>query len=107
MELAEAAVGLLAIEIVHAIGDVARLLRLQDDGAALDGVDGARIDLEEIARVHGDLVHELIQRPASTIWANSSRERARCPTMIVPPGSAESTYQHSFLPSDPSSCSAA
>ena len=59
MQLARLAVSTLAVVVVDAIGDVARLLGLEHERAGLDGVERARVDLEEVALVDGHLVQEV------------------------------------------------
>ena len=59
VQRAGGAVGLLAVVVVDAVGHVAGLLGLEDHRAALDGVDGAGVDLEEVALVDGHLVEQI------------------------------------------------
>ena len=51
--------------VIKAVGHVAALLRLQNQGAALDGVEAAGVDLEEIALLDGDLPEQL--RPPALV----------------------------------------
>ena len=48
-----------AVIVVEAVGHVAALLGLQQEGAPADGVDAARVNLEEVPRTYGDLPEEL------------------------------------------------
>ena len=59
MKLAGLAV-LQAPVIIHAVCDVGILLCLQDLDAALDRVDGSRIDLYEIPLLHGNLAQKFV-----------------------------------------------
>lgn len=58
--------------VVEPVGDVAALLGLQDEGVSADGVDGARLDLEEISLLDGEnadqIAPALLRRHAAQLF---------------------------------------
>ena len=60
VERALGAVRLHAVVVVDAVGHVAGLLGLQDGRARLDGVDGTRVNLEEVALVDGQHIQQVV-----------------------------------------------
>ena len=65
MQRAQLAVGARAVVVVQAIRHVARLLRLQNQRAGLDGVHGAGVDLEKVALVDRQHVEHVV--PAAVL----------------------------------------
>ena len=85
--------------VVHAVGQVAVLLRLKQNRARPDGVHCPGIDINHFAARHRQRVQLGLRAfPPGCLFDFGKRRAGLTPSATSAPGSAASTYQHSVLP---------